>query len=126
LRVSAGVFAAIALAVWAAAGPAATQPGEAFDLLCSSTTGPPVHFRFELRQQRWCVGPCNAVWHIDELGDAVIGISVHSSDHQHDWTVQINRYTATYTAVHIGWGNAPADAGRCVAKPFSGFPGKQF
>lgn len=101
-------------------------PLQTFDLICSSTTGAPIHFRFDLHQRKWCSGPCNSVWHIDELSDAMIRVSIRSSDHMHDWNVFLNRYSATYSAVHIGFGNAPADQGRCSVKTFSGFPVQQF
>ena len=103
---------------------AAVQPS--LDLVCSPRSGQPIHFRFALEQRKWCFGECQSVWTIDELGDAMIKLSVQSMDGSDYWTINIDRYASKFWAVRSGYGNAPADEGQCKVAPFSGFPQKKF
>lgn len=97
-----------------------------FDLVCESHSGQQLRFRFDLSQKRWCVGQCQAVWSIDELSDSTIKLVTYSSDGNNNWTFNINRYTSTFSAIHRGYGDKPADGGQCQALSFSGFPSKKF
>lgn len=102
------------------------QAATTFDLACETKAGKPIHFRFDLQQKKWCVGECRSVWFIDGLSDAMIRLTTNSSDGNNNWTIEINRYTSTFSAVHRGYGNEPADGGRCQPSPFSGFPERKF
>lgn len=85
----------------------AAEPNGKFDLVCSSILGEPLHFRFDLVQKKWCASRCPSVRQIDDLTDALIHLSMRSAGGWPDWDITINRYTATYAAVHDGYGNAP-------------------
>lgn len=103
---------------------ATTSP--TFDLVCGTTSGARLHFRFDLMQKKWCVDRCDSVWAIDELSDSTIKLVTFSIDNRNNWTFLINRYTSTFSAIHRGYGDDPADKGECKAGPFSGFPTKRF
>lgn len=98
----------------------------AFDLICHAASGPRLHFRFDLAEKKWCIGQCETVGGIDGLGDGAIKLVTYSSDGNNDWTFLINRYTSTFSAIHRGYGDEPADSGECKAQPFSGFPTRKF
>jgi len=114
-----------ALALNAAQAPAATSP--AFDLICQGVKGARLHFRFDLAQRKWCLSECQSVWTIDQVSDSMIEITAFTNASRSDaWTISINRYTSTYSAVHHGYGDNPADEGSCSPVPFSGFPSRRF
>jgi len=108
------------------ANDASARPSVTFDLTCTSRSGQPITFRFDLHQKKWCAGACTSVGYIDEVSDARIRMSLRSPDHSQDWDIAINRYTATFAAIHNGWGLNPSDEGHCAAGPFTGFPTQKF
>lgn len=103
---------------------AATQP--TLDLVCSPQRRQPIRFRFDLQQKKWCIGECQSVWFIDELGDSMIKLSLQTKDDSDYWSVNIDRYTSSFWIVRRGYGSEPQDWGQCKVEPFSGFPQKRF
>jgi hypothetical protein len=122
IRVSAIAFALLALSAVEAQAAAPLQ----LDLKCSGVKGSQLHFRVDLAQKRWCFGECRSVWSINELSDTVLKVLTYGSHSSQNWTFSIDRYTSTFTAVHRGYGDEPADRGHCKVQPFSGFPARQF
>jgi hypothetical protein len=98
----------------------------AFDLICSSKDGRNLHFRFDVQQRKWCIGECQAAWGINNVYEGSIRIVTYSKAQDPDWEITINRYTSTFSAVHLGYGYQPVDGGPCRAQPFSGFPDRKF
>lgn len=120
---------AIALFFWMAVfGASETQAAaqSTLDLVCSSQSGSPIRFRFDFEQRKWCFAECQAVWQIDELGDARIKLSVRTKDDSDYWSINIDRYASEFWIVRRGYGTDPSDWGRCEPQPFSGFPQQQF
>lgn len=120
---------ALALSCWIVAlgageVQAAAQP--TLNLLCNTQRGQPIRFRFDLQQKKWCIGECQSVWFIDELGDGMIKLSLRTKDDSDYWSINIDRYTSKFWTVRRGYGNKPKDWGQCKAEPFSGFPQKSF
>lgn len=118
----------MALAFIALSSSHAYAAESAFDLVCKGKSGQQLQFRFDLAQKKWCIENCQSVWAISTLDDALIELVMYSSDGSNDnnWTIKINRYTGTFAAIRRGYGSKPKDTGNCIAKPFSGFPGKKF
>ncbi|HEX4737736.1 MAG TPA: hypothetical protein VH331_09250 [Allosphingosinicella sp.] len=116
--------AGMALSLLVASDP--LQAATAFDLVCQTRARTQVHFRFDLQQKKWCVGDCHSVWFIDGLSDTMIRLTTTSTDRNNNWTIEINRYTSTFSAVHRGYGDEPADGGHCQPSAFSGFPERKF
>lgn len=114
----------ISVALSAPQAHAATS--SAFDLVCQGKNGQQLHFRFDLQQKKWCFGECHSVWVIDNLDEGMIKLSIHSEDESDYWSININRYTSHFSAVHQGYGPQPADSGQCTVESFSGFPQKKF
>ena len=96
-----------------------------FDLRCDTRSGVPIHFRFDSGPKKWCWGACQAVWPVDRITSRLIALSVRGADRAGDWNLQIDRYTGTFSAVHVGSGNG-SDGGQCFPLPFSGFPEQRF
>ncbi len=107
-------------------GQAKAAASPEFDLACEGARGMQMHFRFDLAQKKWCTGQCQSVWSIDELSDSRIKLMTVSSDSKYNWTFVIDRYTSNFFAIHRGYGDDPADQGKCNAQPFSGFPNRRF
>lgn len=112
------------MALGACEGHVAAQP--TLDLLCSTQHEQPIRFRFDLQQKKWCVGECQSVWFIDELGDSTIKFTMSTKDDSDLWSITIDRYTSKFWAVRRGYGSEPQDWGQCRVEPFSGFPQKKF
>ena len=119
------VAVAASLSVATARVTAATPAS--FDLVCQGAKGVQLAFRFDLAQRKWCLGECQSVWAIDLLSDSTIEFTAFTNASKSDvWTISINRYTSTFSAVHHGYGDQPADQGPCEPRPFSGFPVRKF
>jgi hypothetical protein len=96
-----------------------------FDLVCVGARGSHQEFRFDLAEKKWCEGQCSSVWPITAVSDSTIKFETHSLDGKNDWTIGINRYTSEFVIVHSE-GYSLADSGKCMPKPFSGFPARRF
>lgn len=107
------------------AGPAQAAVQQ-FNLNCVASSGAQFHFRFDLAQRKWCVGPCESVWSINELSEAAIKFSTYGGDSKYNWDVVINRYTAEFVTIHRGYGGTPVEKGSCRPSEFTGFPSRKF
>jgi hypothetical protein len=108
------------------AGEVHADDQPAFDLICSTQEGQSIQFRFDLQQKKWCMGECESVWPINELGDGMIKLSVRTIDDSDSWDINIDRYKSQFWMVHLGHGSKPQAWGQCEAENFSGFPNKKF
>lgn len=116
----------VALAFFAVSASQVQAAGPTFDLICQGKGGQQYHFRFDVAQKKWCLGECQSVGSIDQLGDSMIEVSIATQDGSDHWTFRIDRYTSKFWAVRRGYGSKPKEWGECKAISFSGFPQKKF
>lgn len=98
----------------------------AFDLVCADQTRNEFRMRFDLQQRKWCPDECPSVWHIDDLSDGAIKLSLANINGSERRIININRYTSEFWIERVGYGKDPAFWGQCRVEDFSGFPQRSF